>query len=131
MTELFRGTVPLPPSINGSYKIVRCGYGAMRLAGTPALSQFKQDARLMLAQSRRPPADELARIRRQKLALSVELTFYIKSLWQRDVDGGIKAALDAAFGYLGLNDNLVTELYCSKLKSNGAPCCEIVIRISD
>lgn len=129
-TEVFRGVMPLPPGINHSYRIVRSGQ-ARRLAASASLAQFKQDAGLLLAQSGLPDARLLAAIRREHSPLSVELAFFVACLLRRDIDGPVKAAIDAAFSYLGLNDNLVTELHCCKKVRAGEPGCEIVVWIAE
>lgn len=127
-TEVFRAMMPLPPGINQSYRIVRSGQ-ARRLAASASLARFKQDAALLLAQTPRPSEQTLAAIRAQRLPLAVELAFFVTCLLRRDIDGPVKAALDAAFSYLGLNDNLITELHCTKVQAT-EPRCEIVVWIS-
>ena len=102
------GTLPLPPGVNRSYKP---GSGRHPIVGTPALRQFKADAALLLSQSYHDwPQIEALRTSRRKTPLRMDIIFYFESLWRSDIDGKVKAVMDAVFCHLELNDVLVVEM---------------------
>lgn len=103
----FSGRVPLI-GINESYQP---GKGRRRIVGTDALHQFKIDAHNSLlgafCDKRVVGAIWAAYQRKEYTPLVVSIRFYLPDLWQRDVDGGIKHTIDAAFDMMALNDRLV------------------------
>lgn len=146
----FTATLPLPPSVNDSYKIVyvyakstkpvykggRLAYPTnttsrkvARLGETEKLTTFKQEAALTLGSRSTLDSNILNSIQSSKrnVSLSVHLIFYFPTMWKRDVDGGIKAAVDATFKYLGLNDNLVVCLSAEKRVDAGEPRVEVEV----
>jgi Holliday junction resolvase RusA-like endonuclease len=132
----FTGVMPLPPSINGSYK-PRSGRkdDESAIAGTPELSQFKQNAALMLSNQDTTTTDwtilnklREANAKRCQSPLAVTLKFYFPTEWKRDLDGPIKAAIDAAFLRLGLDDRLVIDIQAKKLVDPVEPRTEIEVR---
>lgn len=128
---ILNAVMPLPPSVNKSYKVV-CVRILRRLVHrigpTPELEQFKQLAALMLNKSSLDKtALWLVQSAKKKVPLVVNLTFYFPTMWKRDVDSGIKSAMDAAFNYLKLNDNLVVEVNAKKRVDAKNPRCEIVV----
>lgn len=132
-TPFFRGLMPLPPSVNGSYK--PRGYKQSDqggIAGTPELVQFKNDAALTLSQAEHDWTiiNKLreSNAKRAQTPLAVVLRFYFPTEWKRDLDGPIKAALDAAFARLELDDRLVVSLQAEKLVDALNPHCEIEVR---
>lgn len=135
---IFSGVMPLPPGINQSYKVVcvRTRRGIVhRIGPTPELEQFKLDAAKSLHKSYQDNYALLSNIcnlqaMRKKTPLTVVLTFYFPTMWKRDVDGGIKAAMDAAFEKIGLNDNLVVEVVTKKRVDASNPRCEIVVMLA-
>jgi len=137
MTEpFFTGVMPLPPSINGSYK-PRGGRDTHEsaIAGTPELTQFKADAALMLSNQDTTTTDwtilnklREANAKRCQSPLAVTLRFYFSTEWKRDLDGPIKAAIDAAFAKLELDDRLVVDIQAKKLVDPVEPRCEIDVR---
>ncbi len=121
----------LPPGINASYKIVRNRkIGCYYLAHTPEGKQFLHDAALLLSQARRNDVlIEAIRNSKEHVPLSVELKFFFLTWWRRDVDGGIKIALDAVFKYLQLDDRLVTDLPVRKLVDAEYPRLEVSVAV--
>lgn len=107
------GALPLPPGINGSY---RPGSARRPIVGTKALHQFKNDAALQLTQVYHDwPQINKIQASQVKVPLRMDIHFYFETLWKRDIDGGVKAVMDAVFEHLGLNDVLVLE--CPLFKS--------------
>lgn len=132
-SPFFRGMMPLPPSINASYK--PRGYKVSDqggIAGTPELVQFKNDAALLLSQAEHDWTiiNKLreSNAKRAQTPLAVVLRFYFPTEWKRDLDGPIKAALDAAFARLELDDRLVVKLDVQKLVDAANPRTEIEVR---
>jgi Holliday junction resolvase RusA-like endonuclease len=125
----------LPPGINNSYKIVKIlnsedGVSSMRLGATPELEEFKESAGWELKVA--PVCDwlviEAIKLnKKSKTPLAVRLKFYFPTLWKRDIDGGEKHVIDAAFRHLGLNDTLVLDLHVTKEADREDPRCEIEI----
>lgn len=141
----FTATLPLPPSVNESYKIVRVprkqssnrltprifaeGEYAQRLGATAKLEAFKSEAAYLLrnAKVNHTILETLQLSKRKKTPLSVHIQFYFPTLWKKDVDGGIKPVQDACFKYLGLNDTLATCVSACKFVDRENPRCEIEI----
>jgi len=103
-------TLPLPPGVNNQYVSV----GRRRVLSKPAQA-FKRDVAKLIERARQdgrvPPATE------QALAgalLGVYLTFYFETPMRRDLDGGLKIALDALCGALRLDDRAVVDLHLTK-----------------
>ncbi|BCL83149.1 hypothetical protein ccbrp13_56140 [Ktedonobacteria bacterium brp13] len=133
-------TLPLPPGVNASYKIVRVptrSYKngmmvyASRLGATPALEEFKQSATFALAGLETASINwglvESIKLNKYKTPLRVVIKFFYPTLWKCDVDGGIKAVQDVVFKKLELNDNLVVELVAKKFDDKFNPRVEIEI----
>jgi hypothetical protein len=137
---LFVGTMPLSPSVNGSYEIVTV-YSAKKqrmvntLGATKELKQFKRDAaktlkrdeyidraliRAVIAQNTKP----------NKVGLYIVLRFYFKTPWLRDADGAVKASTDALFEYLGINDRTAVRLDVAKDVDSADPHCEVEVYIA-
>lgn len=137
MTDpFFVGVMPMPPSLNASYK-PRAGRKEHEsgIAGTPELDQFKCDAALMLADQTTTKIDwtilsklREANSRKPQSPLAVTLRFYFATEWRCDLDDRIKAAIDAAFVRLGLDDRLVVRIEAEKLVDALRPRCEIDVR---
>lgn len=103
-------TLPLPPGVNNQYVTV----GRRRVLSKPAQT-FKRDAAKAIEQARRdgvvtPTAEAALR----DALLGVYLTFYFETPMRRDLDGGLKIALDALCGALGLDDRAVVDLHLTK-----------------
>ena len=103
-------TLPLPPGINSQYVTV----GKRRVLSKPAKT-FKRDAGKLITGLREKghivPAQE------KVLATSligVYLTFYFETPMRRDLDGGLKIALDVLATNLGFDDRAVVDLHLTK-----------------
>ncbi len=93
----FRGTMPVPPSVNMAYKLIHTK-DSMRVGPTVTLKNFKDDAALMLSQAYHDYAlINGIRASKYKVPLHVVLRVYFPTEWKRDLDGIIKYAVDAAF----------------------------------
>jgi len=129
---LFAGYMDLPPGINASYKRVtihtKGGETIQRLAATEELDQFKKDAALLLSQGYHDYSlINAIRQSKRKVSLRVDLHFFFRTLWKCDIDGGIKACLDATFQRLELNDNLIVDLHVWKLVDEHRQRAEIEV----
>jgi crossover junction endodeoxyribonuclease RusA len=111
MTERsIRLTLPLPPGVNNQYVTV----GRRRVLSRAAKA-FHKDAALVLRACREHPdtdEDWLAGLRGQPLAC--DLLFYFETPYRRDLDGGLKIALDAVCTGLGLDDRYIVNLTLAK-----------------
>jgi len=112
LQAFFAGYMYLPPGINASYKP---GGSEHPIVSTKELAQFKKDAALLLSQGYNDYSlINAIRQSKRKVPLRVNLHFFFRTLWKCDIDGGIKACLDATFARLELNDNLIIDLHVSK-----------------
>lgn len=128
LLPIFSGSMPLPPSVNGAYKIVRAG-DFQRIGPTPALEQFKRDAALTLTQAQCDWSTiNAVRESKRKVPLAVTLRVYFSTEWKRDLDDVVKYAIDAAFTRMQLNDNLIIQLEAEKLVDIVEPRVEIDVR---
>jgi crossover junction endodeoxyribonuclease RusA len=125
----FSSSLPLPPSVNHAYQIVRSRRGAMRMVATSTLRRFKWEALAWLVRASICNEDVMRALyeRRGKSPLGVELRLYLPYLWRQDLDDPVRAALDAAFDYLGLSDNQVVDLHVQKFLDASNPRAEIEI----
>ncbi len=103
-------TLPMPPSINGQYVTV----GRRRVLSKEA-KQFHKDVKRVMGAARKAgaiaPATEA---HLQQSLLGVYLTFYFETPMRRDLDGGLKIALDAVCRALDLDDRAVVDLHLTK-----------------
>ncbi len=128
LQPFFKGTMPVPPGVNRSYKP---GNRRHPIVSTKELAQFKKDAALMLADYEKTFHDwsliNAIRDSRLKVPLRMNITFYFKSLWKSDIDGGIKAVIDAVFHRLDLNDVLNVKLCIEKYADPDRPRVEVEV----
>jgi crossover junction endodeoxyribonuclease RusA len=105
-----RLTLPLPPSVNNQYVTV----GKRRVLSREA----KAFRRSVVAIVRDRFSDGLVSdawieaAREQPLAC--DLVFYFETPYRRDLDGGLKIALDALFDALGLDDRYIVSITLTK-----------------
>lgn len=103
-------TLPLPPGVNNQYVTV----GNRRVL-SKAAQAFKRDVSKLIARLRAsgdlPPETEEEL---QEAFLGVYLTFYFETPNRRDLDGGLKIALDALCRALQLDDRAVVDLHLTK-----------------
>jgi hypothetical protein len=130
----FVATMPLPPSVNASFDIrkmkTKQGEYAHALMATKALEDFTEEAYYKLRNVKRND-DTINAIKasKVKIPLAWHLDFYFNTLWKRDASGAIKAAEDAAFYEIGINDNRVVRFSGEKYVDRDNPRCEISIRV--
>ncbi len=103
-------TLPLPPGVNNQYLTV----GRRRVLSKPAQA-FNRDVAKAVDLARRdglvtPTAEAALRVS----LLGVYLTFYFTTPMRRDLDGGLKIALDALAEALGFDDRAVVDLHLTK-----------------
>ena len=118
-------TLPLPPSINSQYVTV----GRRRVLSKEAQS-FKRDVKKLIDAARLKgtiaPADEA--LLRESL-LGCYLTFHFTSPFRRDLDGGLKIALDAVCTALGVDDRMVVDLQLTKQIDPLSPRLELELEV--
>lgn len=130
----FKATMPLPPSVNASFDVrkmkTKQGKYAHALMATKALADFKEEAYYKLKNVQRNEAViEAIKASKAKIPLVWHLDFYFDTLWRRDASGAIKAAEDAAFKEIGINDNRVVQFSGAKYADRDNTRCEISIRV--
>jgi len=118
-----RLTLPLPPSINSQYVTV----GRRRVLSKEAKS-FKTDVRKLINRLRtsgKIPVQTEAGL--QGSLLGVYLTFHFETPYRRDLDGGLKIALDSLGEALGFDDRMVVDLHLIKQMDTLNPRLEVEI----
>lgn len=110
MPANLRLTLPLPPGVNNQYVSV----GRRRVLSEPAKA-FKKDVKKIVERAR---LDGVVTTQLEaafaKALLGVYLVFYFETPHRRDLDGGLKIALDAVCSALGLDDRMVVDLHLTK-----------------
>lgn len=102
--------LPLPPGVNNQYVTV----GNRRVLSKPAQA-FKKDVARLIERSRASGAISAGTEHQLQGALfGAYLTFYFETPHRRDLDGGLKIALDAVCDALGLDDRMVVDLHLTK-----------------
>jgi crossover junction endodeoxyribonuclease RusA len=118
-----RLTLPLPPGVNNQYVTV----GRRRVLSRTARA-FHHDAKAAIELARRDgtvtPAKERALA---ASTLGVMLEFYFETPNRRDLDGGLKIALDVLAEALGFDDRAVVDLHLSKRIDPLRPRVEVEI----
>lgn len=106
-----RLTLPLPPSINNQYVVV----GKRKRVLTKVARTFKKDATKAISMLR--DRSTISPVEERALAanlLGVYMTFYFETPMKRDLDGGLKIALDTIATNLGFDDRNVVDLHLTK-----------------
>jgi crossover junction endodeoxyribonuclease RusA len=105
-----RLSLPLPPGVNNQY----VSAGRRRVLSKEAQA-FKRDVAKLVERARNAgtvtPAIEAAL--RDGL-LGIYLDFFFETPMRRDLDGGLKIALDALAAALGFDDRAVVDLHLTK-----------------
>lgn len=107
--------IPIPPSINEMYRSRARVYKTEKAAGYEQVVAEKIDE--IVQQIPPPPWD-------------ITFWFYFPTKRRRDVDGPIKAGLDAVTRALNVDDSNVMDLHAFKRLSRKHPRCEVVIATS-
>jgi crossover junction endodeoxyribonuclease RusA len=109
-TATLRLSLPLPPGVNNQYVTV----GRRRVLSKEAQA-FKRDVAKVMERARAAgsvtPAIETAL---RNGLLGVYLDFYFETPMRRDLDGGLKIALDALAEALGFDDRAIVDLHLTK-----------------
>jgi crossover junction endodeoxyribonuclease RusA len=107
---MLRLTLPLPPGVNNQYLTVN----RRRVLSAPAKA-FKRDVKKLVERARIDGAITVAMEEALKGSLlGIYLTFYFETPHRRDLDGGLKIALDALSEALGVDDRTVVDLHLTK-----------------
>jgi crossover junction endodeoxyribonuclease RusA len=122
-----RLVLPLPPSINRQYANAAKGRVLTAEART-----FKRDVKKLIDQALLNNTISTATERTlQKSLIGVYLTFYFTTPRRRDLDGGLKIALDAICAPLGIDDRSVVDLHLVKQIDPLRPRLEVEIEAID
>ncbi len=118
-----RLTLPLPPGVNNQYVTV----GHKRVLSKEATAFKKQVMAAVENAVSHDGAllDELEEMRETPLV--VDFSFHFPSPRKRDLDGGLKIALDSICGALGLDDRDVVDIHLAKFLDPLAPRLEAEI----
>lgn len=103
-------TLPMPPSVNAQYSTV----GKRRVLSASA-RKFKRGVVTIIEGMRRSGAldSQVERVFTESL-IGVYLTFYFETPKRRDLDGGLKIALDALAEAMGFDDRSVVDIHLTK-----------------
>jgi crossover junction endodeoxyribonuclease RusA len=103
-------TLPLPPGVNNQYVTA----GKRRVLSKPARA-FKDEVTKLLLDHRERNRITTAQERAIASAwIGIYLTFYFETPLKRDLDGGLKIALDAIATGLGFDDRRVVDIHLTK-----------------
>jgi crossover junction endodeoxyribonuclease RusA len=110
MEAALRLTLPLPPGVNNQYVTV----GHKRVLSKEASAWKKQVAAAVENAVSHDAAllDEIQEM--QGTPLGIDFAFHFPSPRRRDLDGGLKIALDSICGALGLDDRDVVDIHLAK-----------------
>jgi len=115
--------LPLPPGVNNQYVTV----GKRRVLSAAAKT-FHHDTAKLIARLRGEgvvtAAHDAAFV---DALLGVYLTFFFETPMRRDLDGGLKIALDALARGLGFDDRAVVDLHLTKRIDPLRPRLEVEI----
>ncbi len=108
--DTLRLTLPLPPSVNSQYVTV----GRRRVLSRDAKAFRRSVAAIVRDSFSRGMLrdDRVASLRDQPVVC--DLTFFFETPYRRDLDGGLKIALDALFEALGLDDRYIVSITLTK-----------------
>lgn len=105
-----RLTLPLPPGVNNQYVTV----GKRRVLSKPAKA-FKAEVTKLLLDHRERNRITTAQERAIASAyIGIYMTFFFETPLKRDLDGGLKIALDAIAEGLGFDDRKVVDIHLTK-----------------
>ena len=105
-----RLSLPLPPGVNNQYVTA----GKRRVLSKTAKA-FKDEVTKLLLNHRERNRITAAQEREIKASyIGVYMTFFFETPLKRDLDGGLKIALDAIASGLGFDDRKVVDIHLSK-----------------
>lgn len=102
--------LPLPPSVNHQYVSV----GRRRVLSREAQAFYREVAKAVQRLREHGALREETERAFRVAFLGVYLTFYFETPHRRDLDGGLKIALDAVCKALGLDDRYVVDAHLTK-----------------
>ena len=103
-------TLPLPPGINGQY--VQAGN---RRVLSASAKKFKQQVLALISSLREKPSwDPLVESHIRRSLVGMYMTFYFETPMKRDLDGGLKIAIDSVAEALNFDDRTVVDLHLTK-----------------
>jgi crossover junction endodeoxyribonuclease RusA len=109
-TVCLRLTLPLPPGVNNQYVTV----GRRRVLSKPAQAFNKDVAKIVEGARRDGVISPTMEAVFKDALIGVYLTFFFETPNRRDLDGGLKIALDALCRALGIDDRAVVDLHLTK-----------------
>jgi crossover junction endodeoxyribonuclease RusA len=127
MATTLHFTLPLPPGINNAYVTV----GRRRVLSKTAKA-YKADVRKLVERLRldgKITVQEDAAL--QGSLLGVYFTFHFVTPYRRDLDGGLKIALDSLCEPLNLDDRMVVSIQLEKRVDTLHPRLEIELETID
>ena len=103
-------TLPLPPGINSQY--VQAGKRRVLSAGA---RKFKNEVLALISSLREKPSwDPLVEAQIRRSLVGMYMTFYFETPMKRDLDGGLKIAIDSVAEALSFDDRTVVDLHLTK-----------------
>jgi crossover junction endodeoxyribonuclease RusA len=115
--------LPLPPGVNNQYLTV----GRRRVLSAPAKAFHRDVVKLVEGQRRAGVVTPALERAFGDALLGVYLTFFFATPHKRDLDGGLKIALDALGRALGFDDRAVVDLHLTKKIDPLRPRVEVEI----
>ena len=103
-------TLPLPPGVNNQYVTV----GRRRVLSRPAQAFNREVARTVERARRDGTLSPTAEASLRDSLVGLCLIFFFETPMRRDLDGGLKIALDALGRALGFDDRAVVDLHLTK-----------------
>jgi crossover junction endodeoxyribonuclease RusA len=104
-----RLSLPLPPGVNNQYATV----GKRRVLSKDARAFNRGVSAVTRALLKRDDVVELLPAMQEK-PFACDLVFYFETPFRRDLDGGLKIALDAVCDGLGLDDRYIVSISLEK-----------------
>ncbi|HET7092253.1 MAG TPA: RusA family crossover junction endodeoxyribonuclease, partial [Thermomicrobiales bacterium] len=103
-------TLPLPPGVNNQYVTA----GKRRVLSATAQRFHRETAKRFAALRLDGTIAPAAEAALRDALVGVYLTFFFETPMRRDLDGGLKIALDAIARGLGFDDRAVVDLHLTK-----------------
>jgi crossover junction endodeoxyribonuclease RusA len=108
--KTLRLTLPLPPSVNNQYVTI----GRRRRLSPEAKVFRRLAANALRTQLIADPTIEQFATTLQETPFACDFAFYFETPFKRDLDGGLKIALDALSESLGIDDRYAVSITLEK-----------------
>ncbi len=105
-----RLTLPLPPGVNNQYVTA----GRRRVLSSEAKAFKRSAAAVIRDKLTADPGAEAFAEALKDAPFACDLVFYFETPFKRDLDGGLKIALDTLAGSLGIDDRYAVSLTLEK-----------------